>query len=84
MLFCFDAYFNFSIGMKHFWINQFQHTVSRLLLGGIWCKKSTLLLASKLLGMWCLAIWMPRNVTISMFGLIGNLIRFQGMWDYNA
>ena len=38
--------------------------------------ESTLLPASRFLGMRCLAIWMPSNVTIPMFGLIENLIRF--------
>ena len=32
----------------------------------------TLLLAFRLLGVWCLAIRMPRNVNISMFGLTLN------------
>ena len=45
--------------------------------------ESTLLLASRFLGMWFLAIWMPRNVAIPMFGFIGNLLRFLGMWDDN-
>ena len=35
-------------------------------------RESTLLLAFRLLGVWCLAIWMPRNVNIPMFGLTLN------------
>ena len=46
-------------------------------------RKSTILLTFKLLEMWCLPIWMPKNVIIPMFGLIENLIRFLQMWDYN-
>ena len=45
--------------------------------------ESTLLLTTKFLEMWFLAIWMFRNVIIPMFGFIGNLIRFLEMWDNN-
>ena len=45
--------------------------------------ESTLLLASRFLGMWFLTIWMPRNVAIPMFDFIGNILRFLGMWDDN-
>ena len=38
--------------------------------------ESTLLLTSRLLGMRGIVIWMLRNVTISIFGLTGNLIKF--------
>ena len=31
-----------------------------------------------------LAIWMPRNVVIPMFGFIRNLLRFLGMWNDNV
>ena len=46
--------------------------------------ESTFLLASKFLGMWLFAIWMPRNVAIPMFDFIGNLLWFLGMWDDNV
>ena len=46
--------------------------------------ESTLLLTSKFLGMWFLAIWMLKNVAILMFGFIGNLLRFLWMWDANV
>ena len=47
-------------------------------------RESTLLLASRFLGMWFLAIWMPTNVVIPIFGFIENLLRFLGMWDDNV
>ena len=37
-------------------------------------RKSTLFLASRFLGMWSLAIWMPKNVIIPLFGFIWNLL----------
>ena len=46
--------------------------------------ESTLLLASRFLEMWFLAIWMPRNLAIPMFGFNENLLRFLGMWDVNV
>ena len=46
--------------------------------------ESILFLASKFLEMWFIAIWMPRNVTIPMFGFIGNILRFSGMWNDNV
>ena len=46
-------------------------------------EKSTLLLTSRFLEMWFLAIWMFKNVTIPMFGFIWNLLRFLGMWNDN-
>ena len=47
-------------------------------------RESTLLLTSRFLGMWFLTIWMPRNVAISMFDFIKNLLRFLRIWDDNA
>ena len=47
-------------------------------------RESTLLLTSKFLRMWFLAIWMPKNVAIPIFGFIGNLLRFLEMWDDNV
>ena len=47
-------------------------------------RESALLLASKYLEMWFLAIWMLKNVAILMFDFIGNLLRFLGMWEASA
>ena len=47
-------------------------------------RESTLLLASRFLRMWFLAIWMPKNVAIPLFGFIGNILIFLEMWDDNV
>ena len=46
--------------------------------------ESTLLLASRFLVMWFLAIWMPKNIAIPMFGFIENILRFLEMRDDNV
>ena len=46
--------------------------------------ESTLFLTSRFLRMWFFMIWMPRNVAVSMFGFIRNLLRFIGIWEDNV
>ena len=64
-----------------FYVTKHWKTWKTIFIEGFPAKQTEL--ASKFLEMWCLIIWILKNVTISMFGLIENLIRFLGMWSYN-
>ena len=41
----------------------------------------TLFLTSRFFGIWCMKIWMSKNVNIYIFNLIWNIIKILKIWD---